>query len=702
MLNIKLPKFALLALKIVAGIIFLFAIGIIAILVIVDPNDYKKQIANMVKEKTGHSLTINGAISLSVFPSIGLKVKDISLSGYTGFENKPLITAKEVSISAKLFPLLLKRLETKSISLTQAQVTLVRNAQGKTNWQGLIAGSSNSPQNIKTASSVKQAGDNNKDTDANVKFDIATIKLVDSSIAYTDAQTGENYYFSNININSSGISKRELEQLHVSFDYYPDAQKKRKPAKIIFTSSVKANQSLDSILFEKFTLQIGKMTLHGHLNTSLGKSGQTLTGTLKTNTFSPKKLIATLGPPVNTTDPNALESMQASFKLKYSNSNLRLSAIQLRLDDTKMTGSIGARLSKNAPFFSYKLNIDKINFNRYLPKEGELAEQKRKLTKSHINAPGKSKHKKNAPVIIPITFLRSINASGMLSINQLTVSAITATSVKMPFSAQKGLIKFEKVSAKLYGGHYNGNITVDVSGKIPKISINESLTAIKGKSVYRFLKPYLKFGRYLTNITGETNLSLNISTHGFRQKQLIKNANGSAAINIKNGRLHGLNIENFACNLVELTRGRQGKRSPNNFTAFKLIKGNYKINKGVFSGNDFSLNGTDGLIQISGEGWGDMVNDRISYNIKADLVYSRCRAKAPKNSASKKRTLAIKIKGRLSDPKVKADIATMAKENLRQKLLDKLKKRGLEFDKKDGKKNSKDKKKITIEDILSL
>ena len=272
----------------------------------------------------------------------------------------------------------------------------------------------------------------------------------------------------------------------------------------------------------------------------------------------------------------------------------------------------------------------------------------------------------------------------------------------MPLSARNGLIKLERITARLYGGRYNGNITVDVSAQVPKISINESLTAIKGKSVYRFLKPYLKFDRYLTNITGEANLSLNISTHGYKQKQLIRNANGSASINIKNGRLHGMNIENVTCNLIELTRGRRGKRSPNNFTAFKLIKGSYKIKGGVFSGDDFTLHSTDGFVKLSGQGWGDMANDRISYNIKADLVYSRCRTKALKNPDSKKRTLAIKIKGRLSNPKVKADMATMAKENLRQKLLDKLKKRGIDLDGKNDKGNSNGKKKITIEDILSL
>ena len=45
MLNVKVPKFALLLLKIVAGIVVLFAIAITTILIMVDPNNYKKQIA---------------------------------------------------------------------------------------------------------------------------------------------------------------------------------------------------------------------------------------------------------------------------------------------------------------------------------------------------------------------------------------------------------------------------------------------------------------------------------------------------------------------------------------------------------------------------------------------------------------------------------------------------------------------------------
>ena len=52
----------------VAGLVGVVIIASVALLLFVDPNDYRDRISAGVKEATGRDLTIEGELSLSVFP----------------------------------------------------------------------------------------------------------------------------------------------------------------------------------------------------------------------------------------------------------------------------------------------------------------------------------------------------------------------------------------------------------------------------------------------------------------------------------------------------------------------------------------------------------------------------------------------------------------------------------------------------------
>src|SRR5918994_1035552 len=51
-----------------AGLIGLIVIGLVLVVVFVDPNDYRDDIEKLVEEKTGRELTLSGDLKLSVFP----------------------------------------------------------------------------------------------------------------------------------------------------------------------------------------------------------------------------------------------------------------------------------------------------------------------------------------------------------------------------------------------------------------------------------------------------------------------------------------------------------------------------------------------------------------------------------------------------------------------------------------------------------
>ena len=64
---------------VVAALVGLIVLGLAAILLLVDPNDYRDDIAQLVQQKTGRPLAIRGKLDLKVFPRIALGIHDVTL-----------------------------------------------------------------------------------------------------------------------------------------------------------------------------------------------------------------------------------------------------------------------------------------------------------------------------------------------------------------------------------------------------------------------------------------------------------------------------------------------------------------------------------------------------------------------------------------------------------------------------------------------
>ena len=82
----KTLKFILLGL---AAILIIVVAGAGYMLVKFDPNSYKPQIIQAVKDKQNRTLTLDGNIRLIFFPSLGVKIENISLSEYRSTNVSP-------------------------------------------------------------------------------------------------------------------------------------------------------------------------------------------------------------------------------------------------------------------------------------------------------------------------------------------------------------------------------------------------------------------------------------------------------------------------------------------------------------------------------------------------------------------------------------------------------------------------------------
>ena len=152
-----------------------------------DPNDYTPQIVQLVKDKTGRILHIQGTLHLSFWPQLALHVNQVSLDNLSNPD--PLITIKQASIHIKLFPLLKRHLAIHAMILDGVQVALVRQADGHGNWENLLVASSSS---------------DNKQSGWIKTWDLQTFHLRQSQFSLDDQSKKERY----------ACSELDLEVLH--------------------------------------------------------------------------------------------------------------------------------------------------------------------------------------------------------------------------------------------------------------------------------------------------------------------------------------------------------------------------------------------------------------------------------------------------------------------------------------------------------
>ncbi|ARO86689.1 AsmA family protein [Nitrosospira lacus] len=173
------------ALIVFAVVITLLAGLMIYIAAIFDPNAYKPQISQLVKEKKQRNLRLDGDIKLAFFPSLGAEVRNLSLSEYNS--DKEFATAENIFVSLALMPLLKKQLAINEIAISGLKANLIRFKDGRTNIDDLIARSEEPEQ---------------------FKIDIDRVRVEKTLLALHDEASGEQYMLRDLNLRADGSNAR--------------------------------------------------------------------------------------------------------------------------------------------------------------------------------------------------------------------------------------------------------------------------------------------------------------------------------------------------------------------------------------------------------------------------------------------------------------------------------------------------------------
>lgn len=208
--------------RIVVGAVALFIVALLGgaiFLLTFDPNAYKNKVQEMVAERYQRTLFINGDISLSLFPRIGLSVKDVSLSNRDS--TSVFASIEHARVAVAIWPLLSDNLVVDHISISGFRAWVTRSKEGVLNFQDLLDG----PVADAVAASPKagtsgavgapaaaagtvtdQVNDLLTPRAATMNIDIAGLELKDGEVHFADAQKGHAGRISGVQLNTGRVT----------------------------------------------------------------------------------------------------------------------------------------------------------------------------------------------------------------------------------------------------------------------------------------------------------------------------------------------------------------------------------------------------------------------------------------------------------------------------------------------------------------
>jgi AsmA protein len=170
-------------------------VGLAIFLLTFDPNLYKSKLADLVYTKYHRTLSVNGDIQLSLFPRIGLSLKDVALSDRDSKTTFASVDSARFAVA--IWPLLSNRFVVDHVSVSGLKAWVVRDKNGVFNFNDLIQGVADAAPVLPSAEpeagsviSVPSAPTPQSVARADLQIDIAGLDLKGGEIHYRDERSG--------------------------------------------------------------------------------------------------------------------------------------------------------------------------------------------------------------------------------------------------------------------------------------------------------------------------------------------------------------------------------------------------------------------------------------------------------------------------------------------------------------------------------
>lgn len=607
-------------LKIIASVIVLIIliviIAVVSIILLVDPNRFKPLIISEVKAATGRTLTIEGNLNWSFFPSISIEAGKISLSNTRAFHHSQFLSANSARAKVRLLPLLSGRIQPKTIIIDQAHIHLLVNKQGQRSWSQ--ANTQRKQQHLSAAPHFQQQP-------IHRGWLMPALQISHSSISYQNQQTGQDFSLSHFSITAKQPRYNRPFTLQMSA-LFRDAQKhieanttlvstvvyndkgfkfanllasgtfssrstQSKP--LNYTLSGSLNFSSNALHLQPLNFSIGNMHGDGYLIVSdLNKLSYN--GAINIKQFNLRQLLQNLSYTLNLQNANALQQAALSLVFKGDKKQLNISAFNLHVDKGHVQGSIKLD-SLSQHIANMRIFAKDINIDNYLPVTTSKATSSQKITLAQKSA--------------LIQFLQPWDFSGQINAQQITVHKLLFNAIIANATAHHGYFTLYPFAANLYHGKISGSMSADFKPLSPHYKLRLNLHNLQSQPILTALANY-------KNISGMMNGNISLRTQGQSALHLKTHTNGEVRFHVDNAIYHGIDFSYFYKYTLAILGGKKPTVHNQKLTRLGSLSATFNVINGVADSNDLLLQSHD--FSVKGNGKVNIISNTLNFllNIK--------------------------------------------------------------------------------------
>ncbi|HSG92423.1 MAG TPA: AsmA family protein [Methylotenera sp.] len=336
--------------------------------------------------------------------------------------------------------------------------------------------------------------------------------------------------------------------------------------------------------------------------------------------------------------------------LKADGQKLSLNPLAAKVDDSQVNANIGITRFQN-PIFSFNLNIDKLDADKYITKSDQPA------AKSSGDTP------------IDLSALKKLNASGEAKIGWLKLANVKTQNVNVGLRAADGIATVSPFAANLYQGSMDGILKVDARST-PSISFKQNMKNIA-------IGPLLVDAINNDMLEGKGTFNVDVTTSGNTVSALKKALAGKSAVNLADGAIKGIDIPGTLRDMKSKVALFQNKTSigadDKKKTDFSELSASFDIKNGVAHNEDLTMKAP--ILRLAkGDSRGDIdiANETINYLAKPTIVKSLQGQGGADLDSLAGLGIPVKITGTFSAPKYGMDFAAIGAAMAKSNLLDKV------------------------------
>ena len=695
--------------KWILGAVITFSVLLImAVLIlpqVVDPNDYRQQITELVKEHTGRDLNLDGDLSVSVFPWLGIRTQGLQFSQPAQIGGT-MISVDNAQLRVKVAPLFSKRVEIDTVVLQAPMVTIVTLKNGVDSFTGLT-GDDEYEQTDSTDDSSSASA---------LALVIQGLALTDGNLIWDDRQSGSRYDVSDFNLVSGNLIGDELADLTASGtlrdaaspetttfklkglaridtdtllftmrDLQADVTQGAQSANLQFEQlqvdqdkninlssltgrvdsdvlngqalnltvpSISANLDSQRASIESVSIAAGELNARIlDLNVKQFSDAPSATGRIDVPPFNALRLANDFDFDFQPADSSALKAVSLSASFSGDLNKANVSQLQLNLDNSQLLGE-GSVSDFENPKVTFDLALDQLNLDNYLPESEEDSDS------SADSLDGA------AALAVPLAVFKDFFANGRFKAQQLISGGLELNDVDVDVKSTPGNVTITP-RANLYDGKFGGAIAYSDKSGQQQLRVQNEIDLVD-------LSKMLTAAEVTDQLSGIGSLVVDVLV---TEKDGVQSNTGTIKLLAKNGALKGVDLKGIVDKgyaQYQSFKGREpeeeqsGESEPNEETRFAELVGTFNLQDFKITNNDFSLKAP--LFRVGGEGEINIDSQTLDYLVSLSIVNTTDGQGGEALDKLKGLTLPIRFTGDITSPSYSLDTKALYKSLVKREL----------------------------------